>query len=178
MFKERTEPRHGDLFIPEFPYNNMLVSNQQPNFVYNQSIYQQAGLNQFGYGANAGMGYQVGAGVNSSMYPGANMGTSMSMGNTMGMGTRMGVNGRYSAVMPSYQADQVVPLGGAAQAQTLGSPYGSFAPSTSPDLDARLLQEIYLKQRQYEQSSNAGDSGAVDAAFGDYMKLRDKWFSQ
>ena len=42
MFKERTEPRHGDLFIPEF-HNSMLVSNQQPNFVYNQSIYQQAG---------------------------------------------------------------------------------------------------------------------------------------
>lgn len=167
MFKDRTEPRHGDLFIPEFPYNSMLVSNQQPNFVYNQSIYQQAGLNQFGYGSNVGMGYQV------------DMGMSTGMGATPSYGSGvMGVNGRYSAVMPSYQADQVVPLGGAAQQQGLGSIYGAFAPSTSPDLDARLLQEIYLKQRQYEQSSNAGDSNAIDAAFGDYMQLRDKWFAQ
>ena len=170
MFKERTEPRHGDLFIPEFPYNSMLVSNQQPNFVYNQSIYQQAGLNQFGYGSNAGMGYQMGSSMN--------MGASMGVGASMGMGNSMGMNGRYSAVMPSYQADQVVPLGRAAQSQQLGSPYGSFAPSTSPDLDARLLQEIYLKQRQYEQSSSAGDSNAVNSAYGDYMQLRDKWFSQ
>lgn len=163
MFKERTEPRHGDLFIPEFPYNNMLVSNQQPNFVYNQSIYQQAGLNQFGYGSNAGMGYQMNMGVNT--------GASMGYGN-------VGMSGRYSAVTPSYQADQVVPLAGAAQQQGIGSMYGTFAPSTSPDLDARLLQEIYLKQRQYEQSSNSGDSNAVDSAFNDYMQLRDRWFSQ
>lgn len=184
MFKERTEPRHGDLFIPEFPYNNMLVSNQQPNFVYNQSIYQQAGLNQFGYGANTGMGYQMGTPINMGIGTPINMGNTMGMGNpvsmgaNMGIGNSMGINGRYSAVMPSYQADQVVPLGRSAQSQQLSSPYGTFAPSTSPDLDARLLQEIYLKQRQYEQSSSAGDSNAVDAAYGDYMQLRDKWFSQ
>ena len=83
---------------------------------------------------------------------------------------------RYSQVGPSYQADQVVPLSGAHQ--QLSSPYGAFAPSTSSELDARLLQEIYLRQRQYENSSNAGSVGDVSSAYQDYRILRDQWFSQ
>jgi len=179
MFKERTEPRHGDIFIPEFPYNYMLTSQQQPNFVYNQSIYQQSGLNQFGYGATAGMGYQVGGQMGGSMMTQPSMGYNQGMGYQQGSGFVGGATqapGRYSAVTPTYQADQVVPLAGTAQ--QLSSPYGAFAPSTSSELDARLLQEIYLRQRQYEKSSSAGNMTDVNAAYMDYSNLRDQWFSQ
>ncbi|MCJ8346085.1 hypothetical protein MJH12_11135, partial [bacterium] len=57
MFKTRSEPGSGQIYLPEFPYNNMLATQQQSNFVYNQSIYQSNGLNQYGYGATQGMGY-------------------------------------------------------------------------------------------------------------------------
>lgn len=176
MFKERTEPRQGDIFIPEFPYNYMMTTQQQPNFVYNQSIYEQSGLNQFGYGATAGMGYQVGAG---------SMGMQAGMINAQGAGYQMGSGfvtsgaqeyGRYATVSPTYQADQVVPLAGTAQ--QLSSPYGAFAPSTSSELDARLLQEIYLRQRQYEQGSSAGNMQDINTAYSDYSNLRNQWFSQ
>ena len=126
--------------------------------------------------STAGMGYQMGSGV---------MGRQAGMGSMQGLPYQQGSGfvqsssqdmGRYAAVSPTYQADQVVPLAGTAQ--RLSSPYGTFAPSTSSDLDARLLQEIYLRQRQYEQSSSAGNKQDINAAYQDYSNLRNQWFSQ
>jgi hypothetical protein len=84
---------------------------------------------------------------------------------------------RYSAV-PTYQSNQVVPLTGAVQQQqqTLNTPYGAFAPSTSLSLDARLRQEIYLKQKEYETSADTSNMSDIEKAYQEYQQLRNDWF--
>lgn len=173
MFSNMVEPKYGQIFLPEFPYNQALVSQQQPNFVYNQAVYAQSGLNQFGYGATTGMGYQMGM---SSMNGMSGMGMSgMGMNSGFATGMVQQNQGRYSTSSSSVQANQVVPLGNSSQ---LSSPYGAFAPSTSEGLDARLIQEMYQKQKQYEASANVHDQNDLSEAYADYMKLRDQWFSR
>jgi len=179
MFSNMVEPKYGQVFLPEFPYNQALVSQQQPNFVYNQAVYAQSGLNQFGYGATTGMGYQMGMGNQMGM--GMNNQMGMGMGSQMGMGNQMGAygmtNGRYSTTSNTVQANQVIPLGGSSQNQ-LSSPFGAFAPSTSEGLDARLRQEMYLKQKEYESGANVHSREDLSASYSEYMKLRDQWFSR
>ncbi len=174
MFSNMVEPQYGQVFLPEFPYNQALTSQQQPNFVYNQSVYTNSGLNQFGYGSTTGMGYQLNAGM------GMGTGYSMNTGYTGGMmtGSSAFATGRYSA-SNTVQSNQVVPLGGTGlgtHGSQLSSPYGAFAPSTSENLDAELRQQMFMMQKQYERSSNSGSIQDVEKSYQDYMNLRDQWF--
>lgn len=190
MFKARSEPGSGQIYLPEFPYNNMMTSQQQPNFQYNQSIYQSNGLNQYGYGSTQGMGYQQGFGNTAGMTQGmvqgqagmvqaGQYGTGVpgQFGTSQGM-TQMPQNqGRYAGFnqTSTYQSNQVVPLGGQSQ---MSSPYGAFAPSSSMSLDSKLRQQLYLKQREYEKATRSGGQDDVNQAYDDYKALRDKWFVQ
>lgn len=191
MFKTRSEPGSGQIYLPEFPYNNMMTSQQQPNFQYNQSIYQSNGLNQYGYGSTQGMGYQQGFANNTGMVQGqAGMGQAGMVqsgqygsgvpgqfGTSQGMTQMPQTQGRYAGFnqTSTYQSNQVVPLGGQSQ---MSSPYGAFAPSSSMSLDSKLRQQLYLKQREYEKATRDGGQDEVNQAYDDYKALRDQWFVQ
>ncbi|PCJ19328.1 MAG: hypothetical protein COB02_08035 [Candidatus Cloacimonadota bacterium] len=194
MFKTRSEPGSGQIYLPEFPYNNMMTTQQQPNFLYNQSIYQQSGLNRYGYGTTQGMGYQQGftqVGMGQAgqfggqvQQPGQFGGQVQQPGQFGGQvqqpgqfGGQIQQPGRYSGFnqTSTYQSNQVVPLGGQSQ---MSSPYGAFAPSSSMSLDSKLRQQLYLKQRNYEKATRSGGQNEVNAAYDDYKALRDQWFVQ
>jgi hypothetical protein len=97
------------------------------------------------------------------------------MGNQMG-GYAM-TNGRYSTTSNTVQANQVIPLGSSSQNQ-LSSPFGAFAPSTSEGLDARLRQEMFQKQKEYEAGANVHSQQDLSASYAEYMRLRDQWFAK
>jgi hypothetical protein len=170
MFANQTEPQSGQIYLPEFPYNYALTTQQQPNFVYSQSIYQQNGINQFGYNTNTGMGYQQSGMYQNGMtgYQTGNAGMYQTGSN--GMYQQNGYqDGRYNSTS-TYQSNQVVPLGNSSQ--QLSSPYGAYAASTSLDLDARLRQQLYLKQKEIESSSGTD----ADKAYQEYTDIVNQWF--